>query len=136
MKVMGIDYGDKRVGIALSDELLLTAQGYKTIENTGGKKLFLTICDIIKEQNVGKIIVGLPRNMDNSEGFRVDATKDFVVRLKCYTDLEIVFWDERLSTVAAHNFLSDLDIRGKKRKALVDTVSAALILEGYLNSQR
>lgn len=133
---MGIDYGDKRVGVALSDELLITAQGYKTLENTGGKKLFLELAKIIEENDVSKIVVGLPKNMDNSMGFRVDATHEFCERLKKYTDKEIIFCDERLTTVSAHNFLSDLDIRGQKRKSLVDTVSAALILESYLNSIR
>ncbi len=136
MKIMGIDYGDKRVGVALSDSLGITAQGYKTLENTGGKKLFLSLSQIINEQNVEEIVIGLPKNMDSSEGFRADATKEFAERLKKYTDKPIVFWDERLTTVAAHGFLSDLDIRGAKRKALVDTVSAALILEGYLNSKQ
>ena len=136
MKIMGIDYGDKRVGTALSDSLGITAQGYKTLENTGGKKLFEGLRQIIEENDVTEIVIGLPKNMDSSQGFRVDATKEFAERLKKYTDAKILFWDERLTTVAAHNFLSDLDIRGKKRKSLVDTVSAALILEGYLNSKR
>lgn len=136
MKILGIDYGDKRVGTALSDSLGITAQGYKTLENTGGKKLFLGLKEIIDENDVKTIVIGLPKNMDASEGFRVDATKEFAERLKKYTEAEIVFWDERLTSVAAHSFLSDLDIRGKKRKELVDTVSAALILEGYLNSKK
>lgn len=136
MKIMGIDYGDKRVGVALSDSLGITAQGYKTLENTGGKKLFLGLKAIIEENDVLKIVVGLPKNMDSSEGFRAEATREFVKKLESYTDKPIILWDERLTTVAAHNFLSDLDIRGQKRKALVDTVSAALILEGYLNSEQ
>lgn len=136
MKIMGIDYGDKRVGIALSDSLGITAQGYKTLENTGGKKLFMGIKEIIDENDVKEIVIGLPKNMDSSLGFRAEATEEFAEKLKKYTNADIIFWDERLTTVAAHNFLSDLDIRGQKRKSLVDTVSAALILEGYLNSKR
>ena len=136
MKILGIDYGDKRVGTALSDSLGITAQGYKTLENTGGKKLFLGLKEIIDENDVKTIVIGLPKNMDAREGFRVEDTKEFAERIKKYTEAEIVFWDERLTSVAAHSFLSDLDIRGKKRKELVDTVSAALILEGYLNSKK
>ena len=82
MKILGIDYGDKRVGTALSDALGITAQGYKTLENTGGKKLFLGLKEIIDENEVKTIVIGLPKNMDASEGFRVDATKEFAERLK------------------------------------------------------
>lgn len=136
MKIMGIDYGDKRVGVALSDELQITAQGYGTLENTGGKKLFLKLKEIIEENNVSTVVIGMPKNMDSTEGFRAEATKEFKTRLEGFTSAKLVFWDERLTTVAAHGFLSELDVRGKKRKKLVDTVSACLILEGYLNSER
>lgn len=134
MRLMGIDYGDARVGIALSDLLGITAQGYATLKNTDDEALFLEIQKIIKEKEVGKIILGLPKNMDNTEGFRAQATYDFAEKLKEYTDKEIVFWDERLSTVAAHSYMNTLDIRGKKRKGLVDTIAAALILENYMQS--
>ena len=136
MKIMGIDYGDKRVGIALSDALGITAQGYGTLENTGGKRLFEKIKQIITENDVGEIVVGMPKNMDSTEGFRAEITQGFIERLAGYTDAEITLWDERLTTVAAHGLLSELDVRGKKRKALVDTVSAALILEGYLENRK
>lgn len=132
MRLMGIDYGDARVGIALSDALCITAQGYATLKNTQDEALFLEIQKIIKEKEVGKIVLGLPKNMDNSEGFRAKATYEFAEKLKNYTDKEIVFWDERLSTVAAHSYMNSLDIRGKKRKGLVDTIAAALILENYM----
>lgn len=132
MRLMGIDYGDARVGIALSDALGITAQGYATLKNTGDDVLFDEIKNIIKEKGVEKIVLGLPKNMDNSEGFRAQATYDFAEKLKAYTDKEIVFWDERLSTVAAHSYMNSLDIRGKKRKGLVDTIAAALILENYM----
>ena len=134
MRLMGIDYGDARIGIALSDLLGITAQGYATLKNTQDETPFLEIQKIIKEKEVGKIILGLPKNMDNSEGFRAQATYDFAEKLKEYTDKEIVFWDERLSTVAAHSYMNTLDIRGKKRKGLVDTIAAALILENYMQS--
>ena len=133
---MGIDYGDKRVGIALSDPLGITAQGYGTLENTGGKKLFEQIVTVVKEKQVSQIVVGLPKNMDNSQGFRSEATYAFVERLKTYTGVPVTLWDERLTTVEAHGYLNEMDVRGKRRKAVVDTVAACLILENYLRSQQ
>lgn len=133
MRLMGIDYGDARIGIALSDPLGITAQGYATLKNTGDD-VFSEIKKIIDEKCVEKIVLGLPKNMDNTEGFRAQATYDFAEKLKGYTDKEIVFWDERLSTVAAHSYLNNMDIRGKKRKGLVDTIAASLILENYMQS--
>lgn len=132
MRLMGIDFGDARVGIALSDPLCIMSQGYKTIKNDGTDSLYSEISDIIKEKEVTKIVVGLPKNMDNSEGFRTDATKEFVENLKTVTDVPIEFCDERLTTVSAHGFLSEMNVRGKKRKGAVDTLSAALILETYM----
>ena len=132
MRLMGIDFGDARVGVALSDPLCIMSQGYKTIKNDGTDSLFSEIAEIIKEKEVTKIVVGLPKNMDNSEGFRTDATKEFVEKLKTVTDVPIEFCDERLTTVSAHGFLSEMNVRGKKRKGAVDTLSAALILETYM----
>ncbi len=129
---MGIDFGDARVGIALSDPLCIMSQGYKTIKNDGTDALFLEIQEIIKEKEVTKIVIGLPKNMDNSEGFRSEATKEFAEKLKSFTDVEIDFCDERLTTVSAHGFLSEMNVRGQKRKNAVDTLSAALILETYM----
>ena len=134
MRYMGIDYGDARVGVALSDPLGMMAQRFTTVQNTGGKKIFLQLAEIIKEKEVGHIVIGMPKNMDGTEGFRAEETYAFAERLKTYTDVSISFWDERLTTVAAHGYLSELDIRGKKRKNVVDAVSAELILEGYMNS--
>lgn len=132
MRLMGIDFGDARVGIALSDPLGMMAQGYKTIKNDGTQQLFVEIQSIIKEKEVTKIVVGLPKNMDNSEGFRADATKAFAKTLSTYTDIPIEYSDERLTTVSAHGMLSEMNVRGKKRKGAVDTLSAALILETYM----
>ncbi len=132
MRLMGIDFGDARVGIALSDPLGIMAQGYGTLKNDGTDQLYKDIQSIIQEKEVTKIVVGLPKNMDNSEGFRSQATKEFAEKLKAYTDAEIVFSDERLTTVSAHGFLSEMNVRGKKRKGAVDTLSAALILETYM----
>ena len=135
MRLMGIDYGDARVGIALSDPLMIMSQGYKTIKNDGTDALFTEITEIIKEKEVTKIVIGLPKNMDNSQGFRTDATMEFAEKLKTFTDVEIDFSDERLTTVSAHGFLNEMNVRGKKRKDTVDTLSAALILETYMKKK-
>ena len=132
MRLMGIDFGDARVGIALSDPLGIMAQGYGAVKNDGTEQLFLDIQAIIREKEVTKIVIGLPKNMDGTEGFRSEATKVFAEKLKEYTDAESVFSDERLTTVSAHGFLSEMNVRGKKRKGAVDTLSAALILETYM----
>ena len=135
MRLMGIDYGDARVGIALSDPLMIMSQGYKTIQNDGTDALFTEIAEIIKEKEVTKIVIGLPKNMDNSQGFRTEATMEFADKLKTFTDVEIDFSDERLTTVSAHGFLNEMNVRGKKRKGAVDTLSAALILETYMKKK-
>ena len=132
LRLMGIDFGDARVGIALSDPLGIMAQGYGTIKNDGTDSLYKEIQSIIKEKEVTKIVIGLPKNMDNTEGFRSDATKAFAQKLKTFTDADIEFCDERLTTVSAHGMLSEMNVRGKKRKSAVDTLSAALILETYM----
>ncbi len=132
MRLMGIDFGDARVGIALSDPLMIMSQGYKTIINDGTENLYKEIAEIVKEKDVTKIVIGLPKNMDNSQGFRTDKTMEFADNLKKYTSVEIDFSDERLTTVSAHGFLNEMNVRGKKRKGAVDTLSAALILETYM----
>ena len=133
MRIIGIDYGDARVGIAVSDLLGITAQGVKTVKNTGIKQLLGEIRAVINEYKPEKIVIGLPKNMDGSEGFRVDATHDFADKLKTIYKGEIVFWDERLSSMGAERYLNETNTRGKKRKAVLDTVAACIILEGYLS---
>lgn len=134
MRVLGIDYGDARVGIAVSDLLGMTAQGVKTIKNTGSKQLMSEIESVIAEYKPEKIVIGLPKNMDGSEGFRVDATRAFAKKLKIIFGGEIIFWDERLSSMGAKRYLNETNTRGKKRKAVLDTVAACIILEGYLSA--
>ncbi len=134
MRIIGIDYGDARVGIAVSDLLGITAQGVKTVKNTGIKQLLGEIKAVINEYKPEKIVIGLPKNMDGSEGFRVDATRDFADKLKTVYKGEIVFWDERLSSMGAERYLNETNTRGKKRKAVLDTVAACIILEGYLSA--
>ena len=132
MRTLGIDYGDARVGVAVSDLLGITAQGVKTIKNTGIKKLLSELKEVIDEYKPEKIVIGLPKNMDGSEGFRVDATREFAKKLEEIYDGKIVFWDERLSSMGAKRYLNETNTRGKKRKDVLDTVAACIILEGYL----
>ena len=134
MRILGIDYGDARVGVAVSDLLGFMAQGVKTIKNTSKKILFSELKEIIDEYTPEKIVIGLPKNMDGSEGFRVDATHKFADKLKEIYNGEIIFWDERLSSMGASRYLNETNTRGQKRKNVLDTVAACIILEGYLNS--
>ena len=132
MKIMGIDYGDARTGIAISD-LLCTIVGSTTvIHSRRADKTVAEICALIREHNVGKLVLGLPRNMDGSEGPRAALCREFAEQLRQATGLEVALWDERRTTVEAHNILSDHNYHGKKRKNTVDAVAASLILEGYL----
>jgi putative Holliday junction resolvase len=136
MRILSIDYGDSRVGLAVSDIMGWTAQGIKTIPNHGTKKLLSELEPVLREYLPEKIVIGLPKNMDGSSGFRVDATYKFADELKSIYNGEIVFWDERLSTVSASQILNTTNTRGKKRKNVIDTVSACIILEAYLESSR
>lgn len=133
MRILGIDYGDARVGVAVSDLLGMTAQGVKTIKNTGIKRLLSELGEVLTEYKPEKVVIGLPKNMDGSEGFRAEATYKFAKKLKTVYDGEIVFWDERLSSVGATRYLNETNTRGKKRKNVLDTVAACIILEGYLS---
>ena len=136
MRVLGIDYGDARVGLALSDPLGITAQGLETVDYKGNDKFLLRRLDEIFEQyEVDTIVVGMPYNMNGSSSFRVEATEKFIHKLKCkYNKMKIVTVDERLTTVEAHRTMNDLGINKNKKKMLVDTISAVYILEKYLNS--
>lgn len=136
MRILGIDYGDARVGVAVSDLLGIMANGVGTIQNKSKKYLMAELGAVIDEYKPEKIVIGLPKNMDGSEGFRVDATHEFAGALKKIYDGDIVFWDERLSSMGAKRFLNETNTRGKKRKDVLDTVAACIILEGYLNSQK
>ena len=136
MRILGIDYGDARVGVAVSDPLGLTAQGVGTIKNKGRKFLMSELDKIIKQYSPETIVIGLPKNMDGTEGFRAEATYKFADELKGIYMGEIVFKDERLTTVEASVFLNATNTRGQKRKNVIDTVSACLILEGYMNSKK
>ncbi len=136
MRLMGLDVGDKTIGVAVSDLLGLTAQGLETIRRTSNKQDINRIKELIEEKNIKKIIVGLPKNMDGSIGTQGEKTKKFAEKLKNKIDIEIVFWDERLTTVAAEKMLISADVSRKKRKKVIDKIAAVYILQGYLDRQR
>ena len=133
-RIMGIDYGDARTGVAMSDLLCSIVGSTAVVPSRNTEKAIADIVRIAKENEVGKIVVGLPRNMDGSEGPRAELCRQFADRLRETTGLETVMWDERRTTVEAHNILSQHNYHGQKRKNTVDAVAASLILEGYLNS--
>ncbi len=134
---MGLDYGSVTVGVAISDGLLLTAQGIEVIRRKEENKLRRTcarIEELIKEYQVDKIVLGFPKNMDNTEGERALKTKEFAEMLERRTGLSVIMWDERLTTVAAHNAMLEADLSRAKREKIVDKVAATFILQGYLDS--
>ena len=135
MRILGIDYGDARVGIAITDELNITAQGLETIQRNHSDKIVLKRLDeILEAYDVDTIVVGLPLNMDGTMSERAEITKKFVHKLKCkYNQLKIEVIDERLTTVAAHKTMNFLDVNKHKKRNIVDTISAVYILETYLN---
>ena len=132
MRVMGIDYGDARTGVALSDLLCSIVGSTTVIHSRNMDKTLDEIVRITKENQVTEICVGLPKNMDGSEGVRADVCKVFAKKVEERTGLPVKMWDERRTTVEAHNILSAHNYHGKKRKNTVDAVAASLILEGYL----
>ena len=132
MRIMGVDYGDARTGIAISDLLCSIVGSATVIHSRNQDKTIAEIVRLVKENEVGEIAVGLPKNMDGSEGVRVELCRGLAKRLEEETALPVHLWDERRTTVEAHNILSEHNYHGKKRKNTVDAVAAALILEGYL----
>ncbi len=131
-RIMGIDYGDARTGIALSDLLCSIVGSTTVIPSRNREKAIADIVRIAKENDVAEIVVGLPRNMDGTEGPRAELCREFGALLGDATGLPIRMWDERRTTVEAHNILSEHNYHGQKRKNTVDAVAASLILEGYL----
>ncbi|MBI5180284.1 MAG: Holliday junction resolvase RuvX [Nitrospirae bacterium] len=136
MRILGLDVGDKRIGIAVSDELCMCAHGVRTIERKGIKEDIRQIKEICEEYGVEEIIAGLPINMDGTSGFRVQKVQDFVSLLKEQVSIPVNTWDERLSTVAAERNLIDADMSRKKRKTVIDKIAATIILQGYLDSRQ
>ena len=132
--MLGVDYGDVRTGLAVSDALGFLASGIGTIKPGGMRNTAVLVAEEAKKQNVVRIVIGLPKNMDGSEGFRAETVRAFAAILAEYTDIPYVFYDERLSTMEAHKFLNLTDTKGKKRKEVVDTLSAQIILQNYLDA--
>ena len=136
MRILGLDFGSRTVGVAVSDGLLLTAQGVETIERKDENKLRKTcarIEELAAQYEITTIVLGLPKNMNNTEGDRVEKTKEFKEMLERRTGLPVVLWDERLTTVAAEQVLMESGVRRENRKAVIDKVAACFILQGYLD---
>lgn len=139
MRILGIDYGDSRVGVAITDALGITAQGLETIYHKGNDKILLKrVEEIVNEYEVSTIVVGMPINMNGTKTERVEVTNKFIHKLKCRLGgkIKIATVDERLTTVEAHRTMNLLDIKKDKKKELVDTISAVYILETYINSTK
>ena len=135
MRKLGIDYGEARVGIAITDELNITVQGLETITRNGSDKVILKKLDeIFEKYEVDTIVVGMPFNMNGTMSKRAEITEEFIHKLKCkYNKMKIETVDERLTTVEAHKTMNFLDVKKTKKKSIVDTISAVYILEIYLN---
>ena len=131
-KIMALDYGDARTGVAVSDLLCSIVGTCRVLPSRNTDKLIADIHTLIQENGVGELVVGLPKNMDGTEGTRAQLCREFAQRLREETGLPVALWDERRTTVEAHNILSAHNYHGKKRKETVDAVAASLILEGYL----
>ena len=138
MRKLGIDYGDSRVGLAITDELEITAQGLETIHHNGNDKLILKRLDeILSQYSIDTFVIGMPINMDGSKTERVEVTTKFIHKLKCkFPKISKETIHERLTTVAAHKTMNYLNIDKNKKKQLVDTISAVYILETYMNKRK
>ena len=135
-RIMGLDIGDKTIGVAVSDLMGLTAHGITTIKRVGKKKDIEAIKQIIAEKQVNKIVSGLPKNMNGTVGPQGEKVQKFCELLKEETNLPIEFWDERLSTVAAERSLIEGNVRRENRKKVIDMLAAVIILQGYLDLKR
>lgn len=134
MIIMSVDYGDARTGIAVCDKLQILASPVCVITEKDRERLADKISELAREKKAERLCLGLPKNMDSTYGFRCDACRELGNLLEEKTGLPVFFQDERLTTVSAHNILNTADVRGKKRKAVVDAVSAVIILEDYLKT--
>jgi putative Holliday junction resolvase len=134
---MGLDYGAKTVGVAVSDELLMTAQPLETIRRERETKLRRTLArieELMEEYQVEKVVIGLPKKLNNEEGDRCERTREFAQMVERRSGLEVIFWDERLTTVLADAALAEGGVAKENRKAYIDKVAASLILKSYLES--
>jgi len=136
MRILGLDVGDKTIGVAVSDELLLTAQNLTVIKRVSKKEDFLQLKKIIEDYNIGKVVVGLPKNMNGTIGERGETSISFAEKIKNKFGIPIELWDERLTTVSAERVLLEADLSRKKRKEVIDKVAASFILQSYLDAKR
>ncbi len=134
MKILGVDFGDSRTGYAISDALGFGANVLDAFKSKSMKAVAEHTIALAKEQNAEKIILGYPKNMNGTLGPRANKTKQLKKMLEDGCDIPVVLWDERLTTVSAHNLMNETNVRGDKRKNSVDSISAAYILQGYLDS--
>ena len=136
MRILGLDFGSKTVGVAVSDELLITAQGVEIVRRKSPSKLRQTLAridELVGEYGAERIVLGYPKNMNNTEGDRCEKTKEFKELLEKLCNLPVILWDERLTTVAADNSMMEMGIRRENRKEYVDEIAAIFILQGYLD---
>ncbi|MCR4651935.1 MAG: Holliday junction resolvase RuvX [Lachnospiraceae bacterium] len=136
MRILGLDFGSKTCGVAVSDPLLITAQGVEIIRRESAAKLRKTLArieELVAEYEVSEIVLGYPKNMNDTEGERVELTREFQEKLERRTGLKVTLWDERLTTVAADRLMIEAGIRREKRKDYVDQIAATFILQGYLD---
>lgn len=136
MKILGVDLGLARTGVAVSDPMEMLASPVGTIADRNLDRVAQKVADIAKEHRAEHIVLGLPRNMDGSCGESAERSRAFGERLRELTGLDVTLWDERMTTVSAIGYLNQTNTRGAKRKAVVDTVAATIILQGYLDSRR
>lgn len=136
MRIMGIDYGDSRTGLAVSDEMNILVGEAWTLNEWNPERVADVIAQEAQKRNVGRLVLGLPKNMDGSEGPRAEKCRDFAELLRSKTDIELVMWDERRSSIEAHAILHANGKKEKKHRKTVDAVAASLILEGYLGTLR
>ena len=134
-RILGIDYGKVRTGLAITDALGITAQGLETITSNGSDKVILRrLAELLEQYEINKFVIGNPLNMDGTESERSRETKDFIHKLKSrFNTIEVISVDERLTTVSAHKTMNDLNINKHKKKQIVDTLAAVYILENYIN---
>ncbi len=134
--VLGIDFGDSRTGFAISDSLEMIASTVETFKEKNMQKVVLRAVELLKELHADKIVLGFPKNMNGTVGDRGKKSQKFAKELRALTDVPVILWDERLTTVSAHNLMNETNVRGQKRKDSVDKIAAAFILQSYLDSQK
>ncbi len=136
MVILSVDYGDRRTGIAICDKLEMLASPVCVLNEWNAETLAEKIVNIATEKKAEIIVIGLPRNMDGSKGFRAEACEELGELIKSHCSIKVDFWDERLTTVSAHKILNENNVRGKKRKNVVDAVAAELILQDYIDYRK